>query len=243
MDWKKYVFNDAKEAAEAKEKEEAKNAPVKEVPKEGTKFPKTEQAETEAPTKSVFNFGKTTTPFTPSNSGEVSQEHITKAVERYQKGFESLNQPGFDFYEYYHTVLEAGVDNAMAFKMAFKMAQTMDKTLTPATLISQAEFYETEINKSYQDSITAGNAKKQELISQKEIENQSLVQELGYMKEQLESMKAQITEKENKLKLIGSKYEPQINEINSKLGANDIAKNQLIQSIVQVKNGINSNLK
>jgi hypothetical protein len=63
------------------------------------------------------------------------------------------------------------------------------------------------------------------------------------MKEQLESLKAQILEKENKLKVVGSKYEPQINEIDSKLGANDIAKNQLIQSIAQVKNGININLK
>ena len=119
----------------------------------------------------------------------------------------------------------------------------MDKTLTPAALISQAQFYVDEIMKSYQDTITSGNSKKQELISQKDIENQSLIQELGYMKEQMENMKAQIQEKENKLKLIGSKYEPQINEIDSKLGANDIAKNQLIQSIEQVKSGIINNLK
>jgi hypothetical protein len=140
-------------------------------------------------------------------------------------------------------VLETGVDNAMAFSMAFKMGKMMDKSLTPETLISQAQFYESEIEKNYQESIAAGNAKKAELVKQKDIENQSLVQELGYMKEQLESLKAQILEKENKLKVVGSKYEPQINEIDSKLGANDIAKNQLIQSIAQVKNGININLK
>jgi hypothetical protein len=219
--------------------EEQKVEPVKETSK--TKFPTAETTPTES-TFSNFGFGKKT--FTPQvNTGEVSPEHIAKAVERYQKGFESLNQPGFDFYEYYHTVLETGVDNAMAFSMAFKMGKMMDKSLTPETLISQAQFYETEIEKNYQESIAAGNAKKGELVKQKDIENQSLVQELGYMKEQLESLKAQILEKENKLKVVGSKYEPQINEIDSKLGANDIAKNQLIQSIAQVKNGININLK
>jgi len=239
MGWKDAFIKKDENSAD-----EQRIEPVKETSK--TKFPKVESQETptENVFKNTFNFGKTTQTFTPSTSkGEVSQEHVAKAVERYQKGFESLNQPGFDFYEYYHSVIDAGVENAMAFTMAFKMAQTMDKSITKEALISQAQFYETEINKSYQESITNGSAKKQELISQKDIENQSLIQELGYMKEQLESMKAQILEKENKLKLIGSKYEPQINEIDSKLGANDIAKNQLIQSIAQVKNGINNNLK
>lgn len=241
MGFKDFIFKKNENSAE-----EQKVEVVKEIPKQGTKFPKVEQTEIQSENAfgGEFNFGKTSTPFKPSpNNGEVSQEHINKAVERYQKGFESLNQLGFDFYEYYHTVLDAGIENSMAFTMAYKMAKTMDKTITKEALIAQAKFYETEIIKSYQDSITNGNAKKQELISQKDIENQSLVQELGYMKEQLESMKAQILEKENKLKLIGSKYEPQINEIDSKLAANDIAKNQLIDSIGLVKTGIISNLK
>jgi hypothetical protein len=194
---------------------------------------------------SSFGFGKKSTPeFTPSfNKGEVSQEHLDKAVERYQKGFESLNQPGFDFFEYFQSVRDAGVENPMAYTMAFNMGKIMDKSITKEALISQAQYYESEINKSYQDSITNGNTKKQALISQKDNENQALIQELGYMKEQLEVMKSQIQDRENKLKLIGSKYEPQINEIDSKLGANEMAKSQLIKSIEQVKNGIITNLK
>lgn len=207
-----------------------------------TKFPTAETPiqSTETPFKSTFAFSKSTPTI---NKGDVSPEHVAKAVERYQKGFESLNQPGYDFFEYYQTVTDAGVENAMAFTMAFKMGQTMDKTITKDSLISQAQFYETEINKSYQESITNGNAKKQDLLNQKQTENQALTQELSYMKEQFENMKIQIQNHENKLNLIGDKYQPQLNEIDSKLAANDIAKNQLVQSIGQVKQGIINNLK
>src|ERR1035437_5235590 len=202
----------------------------KETPKEviSTKFPKIEKQEDgETSVFSDFGFGKTnsTPTFTPVGKGEYSQEHLDKALEVYRNGLTSLNQPGYDFFEFYEAITEAGVDNPIAYTMALKMAKTMDKSITKEGVLQQAEFYTSEIIKSYNNFISGGNGKKQELLNQKNHENESLVNELDLMKQQMEQLKVQIQDRETKLKAIGGKYEPKLGEIESKLAANDVAKN------------------
>lgn len=210
--------------------------PVKET--SNIKFP------TESSSPSLFSFGKQTEQtFAPISNSQVSSEHLAKAIESYQNGFDSLNQAGYDFYEFYQSVASAGIDNPQVYLMAFSMGKSMDKTITKEKLIEQSNFYTSEINKNYSDNISKGNAKKQELVNQKTNENQALVSELDLMKQQLETMKIQIQDREGKLLAIGGKYEPKISEIDSKLAANELAKNKLVQSIEQVKNGIINNLK
>ena len=205
-----------------------------------TKFP---TAETTVPTSS-FSFPTTPTPTpTPTYTPSVSQEHLNNALDVYQKGFDSLNQPGYDFYEYYQAVMNAGVDNPQIYQMAFMMGSGMDKTITKDKLVEQSNFYITEINKVYNDYVAKGNVKKQETIDQKTNENQSLVGELDLMRQQMEALKTQIADRETKLQAIDGKYGPKLQEIEGKLAANDMAKNKIIQSIEQVKNGIVNNLK
>ncbi len=220
-----------------------KTETVKEAGK--TKFPSTETNEKPQSQASSFgfNFGKSNPVSTPSFTSQPSDEHLAKAMEIYQNGFESLNQPGYDFYEYYQAVSNAGIENPQIYAMAFSMGLGMDRTINKEKLLSQSEYYVIEINKVYNDYITKGNAKKQELISQKEHENESLINELGLLKQQLEAITIQIKDRENKLQAIGSKYEPKISEIDSKLNANSLAKNKVITSIEQVKQGIINNLK
>jgi hypothetical protein len=107
----------------------------------------------------------------------------------YQSGFDNLNQPGFDFYEYYQLVMNGGVTKQI-YTMAFTMANTMDKLVTKG-LISQSDFYISEITKQYDGFVSKGNLK-EELEQQKTNENQSLVSELNTMREQLEAIKVQI---------------------------------------------------
>jgi hypothetical protein len=63
----------------------------------------------------------------------------------YQSGFDNLNQPGFDFYEYYQLVMNGGVTNPNL-HYGFTMANTMDKLVTKVSLISQSDFYISENN-------------------------------------------------------------------------------------------------
>jgi polyhydroxyalkanoate synthesis regulator phasin len=209
------------------------------------KFPSaTEQASTKVfgsePLTQTPSFSYT--PTTPVNTGGVTQEALDKALEIYQKGFDSLNQPGFDFYEFYQSVTNAGVTNPQIYAMAFSMANGMDKSVTKEKLVQQGEFYLTEIMKQYDDFVAQGNGKKQQIEEQKSHENQSLVNELELMNQQMDSLKNQIEDRKRKLAEIGSKYDPQISAIADKLSANNMAKDKIISSIEQVKQGIINNL-
>lgn len=219
--------------------EPKKVEPVKVKVVQKTKFPSVQQQET--PADNAFSFGTPSPAFTSTN--EVSQEHLDKSIEVYRNGFESLNQPGYDFYEFYQAILSTGVDNAQVYPMALMMAKSMDKTVSKDKLLEQSKFYINEINKQYENYVTSGNNKKSQLNVDKNHENQSLSSELDLMNQQLEQLKIQIQDRENKIKAIDGKYSPQLNEIDSKLGANEMAKNQLISSIEQVKNGIINNIK
>lgn len=226
-------------------KDENTSDKPKETPKvvSTTKFPKVETTETD--NTNFFGFPKTTpTPsFNSVSTGNVSDENIAKAIEIYQNGFDNLNQQGYDFYEFYQAIVAIGIGNGPAYTMAFTMAKGMDKTITKEGLLSQSEFYSTEIMKSYNNFVSSGNKKREDLLSQKANENQVLMNDLNNLKQQQEAIRVQIESNENKLKAIDGKYQPKISEIDSKLSANDIAKDKFIQSIEQVKQGIINNVK
>ena len=232
MAWKDlWVVND--EAPKDKQKTEDK------VVESSTKFPTSTSTPKEV---SVDVFKNETAPVQNFSSG-ASQEHINKASEIYQQGFDSMNQEGYDFYEFYKGLSEEDKSNPAVYGMAFRMASAMDKTLTKEKLVNQADYYIGEINKNYVSYVTKGNQKKQELITQKSHENETLASELTTLRQQLETIKSQISNNELKLAAIDSKYAPQLNEVESKLLANDVAKNQLIGSIDSVKQGIINNVK
>ncbi len=113
--------------------EKVKKVEVKEVK---TKFPTTTESNSDLEDK-TFGFGKTPS-FTPSpviTSSQISPEHLQKAIAAYQAGFDSLNQNGYDFYEFYQAVTSAGADNPQVVQMAFTMAKSMDKSITKDKLL------------------------------------------------------------------------------------------------------------
>ena len=207
-------------------------------------FPKSETPITES-TNSLFNFGFGNKPpeIKPIVPNSFSQEHFQKALEIYQNGFDSLNQAGYDFYEFYQSVKQIGIDNPQIYVMAFTMGQTMDKSITKDKLFQQANFYIDEINKVYNDYVMRGSEKKAQITAQKSAESQNLTNELALMEQQMEALKVQIEDRRNKLNMVDSKYNPQILEIESKLSANDSAKNEIINSIKTVQNGLITHLK
>jgi hypothetical protein len=221
--------------------------PVKQAAPSTTKFPSS-TPKTEEPSSnpfSSFGFGGAPTPApTPTyQATNVSNEVLAKTLEMYEAGFDSLNQPGYDFYEFFKAVMAGGVDNPAIYGMAFGMGSAMDKSITKDKLLMQSDFYITEINKVYNDYVAKGNGKRQEVINQKNHENESLVGELNLMRQQLEQLQVQISDRENKLSVIDSKYGPILNEVETKIAANDLAKQKIVGSIEQVKNGIINNLK
>ena len=208
-----------------------------------TSFSEQPSGQTSAP---AFTFTPEPTP-TPTQTYQapvqVSNEYMQKAFEMYEKGFESLNKDGFDFYEFYQSVMQGGLTNPQVYTMAFGMGSIMKKSLSKNDLIVDADYYIAEITKVYNDNVTKGNTKKQALLAQKDSENKSLVSELETMEDQLEALKVQIDDRKRKLSDIDNKYSPELTDFDNKLGANELAKNRIVDSIEQVKQGINLNIK
>ena len=219
-------------------------APAPTKQSSATKFPET--AQTSDVATPVFNFptsAPTQQPTTFASTAGVSQEHLEKAIELYENGFNSLNQNGFDFFEFFQSVSHGGMTNPQVYAMAYAMGTAMDKTISKEKLMSQADFYVSEITKVYEENVAKGQSKKDSLLKQKESENQTLANELSMFQQQLEALQIQIADRQNKLQAIDGKYQPQLADIDGKLTANTIAKNKIVEAIQTVKTGININIK
>lgn len=226
---------------------------VKEQP---IKFPTQEKVEQTSPSPTpAFGFGfgsgkaepapsfASTTSFTSASSAEPTQEQIEIAFQLYEKGFESLNQPGYDFFEYFKAISAGGIDNAGLYPMAFAMGHSMDNSITKEKLLTQSEFYLGEINKVYEDFNSKGVAKRDSVAVRKSNENQNLLGELESIKEQIHLLELQQKDRETKLASIDTKYASELNEVEGKLGANRLAKDKIVTAIQAVKNGITNNIK
>lgn len=203
------------------------------------KFPSSFEVATPATSNNLF-------PSTPNTNvfQSVDSEHVDTFVQMYEDGFNNLNQNGYDFYEFFQAIISSNaIDNPQMYIMAMNMGAGLDKTVTKNKLTSQADYYLNEIDKIYNHYLTTGTSKKQDLITQKESETQSLTSDLSNLKSQQEAIANQIRTKEDQLSSIGNKYQPLINEVDGKLKANEVAKNNIVTNITKVKNGINNNIK
>jgi ribonuclease HI len=220
-------FNDAES-----EKPKSNEPNVTSFPKTETSFPKPETS-----------FPKTET-FQPTelSINPLYTEQLNKIIDMYEKGFNELNQPGYDFFEYYQAVVQAGADNPQIYQMALTMAKAMDNNVSKQSLLTQSDYYINEINKVYNGYVSSGNTKKQDLITQKDNENKALTSELKSLQDQLNNINLQIQNKQSQLSEINNKYQPLLDNINFKLQANDVAKDKILTSLNKVKTGINNNL-
>jgi hypothetical protein len=170
------------------------------------------------------------------------EPYLNKVMEMYEKGFENLNQPGYDFFEFFKTISVGDKNNPSTYVMAYNMAKVMDASVNKENLISQADFYVNEITKVYNEYVNAGNSKKQDALAIQTSEKQSLSKELEDLNKQAAEISAKISAAKNNLENIASKHQPKIDEIDCKLMANEVAKKTILDSINIVKSGIQNNL-
>lgn len=179
----------------------------------------------------------------PLESNPMCQPHMEKIIQMYETGFDGLNMDGYDFFEFYKAILSAGADNPAVYPMAFTMAQSMDKKITRDLLLTQSDFYVQEISKVHTKYVEGGSGKKNELLSRKEKEREQLGTEVQNLKMQIEALTHQMNNAQNNLTQIDNKYANDLMEVECKLMANDVAKNNLLASIDKVKQGLINNVK
>lgn len=196
-----------------------------------------------------FPGSQTHTFTTPPPPPSISSGILGQVVELYEKGFDSLNKPGYDFYEFFKALHSVNDFSPGAYKMAFQMGKAMNTSLEKNMLIQSADMYISEIGKVHQNYHTQGEAKRTELLKTQSNEKQAIANEIASMENQITQLKNQIAQleankqkRESELAPIDSKYQTELKLIEEKLQANHSAKDMIASKINTVKHGILTNI-
>lgn len=172
----------------------------------------------------------------------IAEDIKNSIIQVYERGFESLNRDGFDFFEYFKSIMSIDNANSAAYQMAFSMAKSVNSNLSKEKLVDSAEFYIDEINKVHYDFDLKGQNKKNAIEQTKSNEKSTLTNKISTLQEQLARLQDEIDATKNELNQIDSKYIGDLKEINDKLIANNLAKDNLLNRITMVKNGLISHV-
>ncbi|WP_144216337.1 hypothetical protein [Flavobacterium anhuiense] len=164
---------------------------------------------------------------------------MNEVLEIYEKGFDSLNEPGFDFFEMYKSVLAVGISNSQSYQMAFTMGKSINSDLTKELLLEKSNFYITEIEKVYEKYNVIGKNKKKELDTTITQDKYNLSKSVEELESKIVEMQKDLESKKAELQKIDPKNEKELLEIQQKIEANDIAKQKILSSINTVVTGIN----
>lgn len=185
-----------------------------------------------------------------STSTPVISEAVNEVLSVYEKGVDSINMPGYDFYEFYKAISTIPSAGEQTYNMAFQMAKSMDTTITAQKLISDADFYISKINEVHSQYNMQGEQKINTLITKKSEDKRKLSQEIdlasqqvNQLRNQLQVLENEINQKRNLLSSIDAEYLPQENTIRQKLIANDSARQMSVMKLTAVKEGIQQHVK
>lgn len=216
FNWKSLFVN---EEAENTSKQETVNTPISDV----NKFP--ESPNTFQPTESATN-----NPF------------LNEIFAVYEKGFESLNQTGFDFYEMYKSVISVGATNPQSYQMAFTMGKTINPQLSKAFLLEKSKYYTDEIEKVHAKYDATGNSRKKDLNDAITAEKGNLTRTISDLESKIAQLQNDLQKNKAELEKIDFKNKEQFSEIQLKIEANDLAKKKILDSINTIVTGINQYL-
>lgn len=175
-------------------------------------------------------------------ASEISNRFFNEVLDVYNKGFESLNLEGFDFFELYKSVVAVGITNPQSYQMAFTMGKTIQPNLDKEFLLEKANFYISEIEKVYVKYDAAGKAKKAELDKSITKEKDSLSKRISDLEENISILQKELQSKKIEFQKMDPVNTEKLSEIQLKMEANDLAKHKILNSINTVVTGINQYL-
>jgi hypothetical protein len=184
------------------------------------------------------------------STASFNQAATNEVLTVYEKGIESINMPGYDFFEFYKAISSISSPGEQAYNMAFQMAKSMDSSLSAHKLVADAEFYISKINEVHnqyslqgQQKINAFDTKRSEEKNKLSSEIQQANQQVTQLRSQLHALESEINQKQLRLNAVDGEYLPQENAVREKLLANDGAKQISINRLNAVKEGIQKFIK
>jgi hypothetical protein len=189
-----------------------------------------------------------------TNSGfppqTVNEPLLKEILGVYENGLDSINMPGYDFYEFYQAIASTGNHNEQTYRMAYQMAKSLDKTISSGKFLSDAEFYISKINEVHGEYGRQGQQKLNAIQDQKSRDKGQLNNDIDQAIKKINELKAELTRLENEINLkrntlarIDENALPQEKMIKDKLAANDSAHKVSIDKLNAVKQCIQQYLK
>lgn len=188
---------------------------------------------------------------TNSGSGNVTpppaaiDPTVKEVLDVYESGLDSINMPGYDFYEFYKAITSIGQANDHTYQLAYQMAKSLDKTVTAQKLMADAEFYISKINEVHGQYTSQGQQKMNVLQQQKNGDKEKLQREIdagaariSQLRAELQQLEADINQKRGILAKTDESFNPQEKTIREKLMANDMARKISIDKLNSIKEGI-----
>lgn len=166
----------------------------------------------------------------------TTNPYLGEILEVYQKGFDSLNAQGFDFFELYKSVSAVGITNPQSYQMAFAMGKSLNPSITKEFLLEKASFYITEIEKVHAGYTATGEKKKNEQMASITNDRNNLTKSISDLEIKIAQLQEELSAKKLELEKINSI--DAFTEINQKIEANNLAKQRILESINTVVNGV-----
>jgi hypothetical protein len=201
------------------------------------------------PNAEPINIPQSTNTFPSENviqqpiSNNTNNPFIGEIIAVYDKGFESLNSPNFDFFEFYKSVISVGINNSQSYQMAYTMGAAMNAQLNKPMLLDKANFYIAEIEKVHKNFLNTGTVKSNEISSNISNQKKGLESAIADLESRITQLQKDLIDRKAELQKVETGTSTEFVEIQQKLEANEMAKERLIQSIKQVVSGINQYIK
>lgn len=202
-------------------------------------FPKSESPRPASQPTEETRFPIDTQMRMPNSTAPNANPFVDEIVQVYEKGVDSLNVDGFDFFEMYKSVMAVGPSNPQSYQMAFTMGKTIKTDLTKEYLLEKSKYYIDEIEKVYVKYSEAGNSRKIDLDTSLTRDKVNLAKEISDMETQLAELQQALEAKKAERARIDAGSHEKYTEIQLKIEANNFAKAKIIDSINLVVSGIN----
>ena len=170
---------------------------------------------------------------------------VKEVLDVYESGLDSINMPGYDFYEFYKAITSIGQVNENTYQLAYQMAKSLDKTVTAQKLMTDAEFYISKINEVHGQYVSQGQQKLNSLQEKKNTDKDKLQREIDagaaritQLRAELQQLEADVNQKRGALAKTDESFYPQEKAIREKLMANDMARKVSIDKLNSIKEGI-----
>jgi hypothetical protein len=205
-----------------------------------------DKKETKKDSTESFSFPVSDTPAEQSNFATVAIDPVVKDVlDVYESGLDSINMPGYDFYEFYKAITSIAHVNESTYQLAYQMARSLDKTITAQKLMTDAEFYISKINEVHGQYVSQGQQKLNSLQEKKNADRDKLLREIDagaaritQLRAELQQLEADVNQKRGALAKTDENFIPQEKAIREKLMANDTARKVSIDKLNSIKDGI-----